>query len=325
LALLAGSAVWLAVGLANAQTPDDATRGAARTMGDDGVSAYQAGDYALAHEKLEKAYRLLKAPSLGVWSARALVKLGRLVEASERYREVTRLPILGGDPVVQKQAQAEAQAELDALAPRIPSIVVVLEGAAPQDTTVTLDGVPLAPEILGEQRPANPGHHTLVGRRGSEEVRAETDVAEGEKKTVRLVFSAGAGTPLPVVTSGAGANPPNDAGTDPGATQRLLGWISIGAGGVGLAVGATFGVLAMSKHRELEDSGDCREDQCLDSASADVDTLDSHRTVSTIGFVAGGVLAATGVVLVVTAPSAEDARTSALRFGPGVVSFEGTF
>jgi hypothetical protein len=120
-ALLVGTALWLAAGSVRAQAVDDAARGAARTLGYDGVKAYNAGDYAVADQKLEKAYRVVKVPSLGLWSARALVKLGRLVEASERYREVTQLEVSGGEQAVQKQAQADAQSELDSLTPRIPS------------------------------------------------------------------------------------------------------------------------------------------------------------------------------------------------------------
>jgi predicted deacylase len=117
-----GVVFLLSTGAASAQAVDDATRGAARTLGYDGVKAYQSGDYPVANEKLDKAYRVLKVPSLGLWSARALVKVGRLVEASERYAEVSRLPTSGGDETVQKQAQVDARAELEALAPRVPSL-----------------------------------------------------------------------------------------------------------------------------------------------------------------------------------------------------------
>src|SRR5688572_19691729 len=124
-----------------AQAVDDATRGAARKIGYSGVEAYQAGNYPTASEKLEKAYRVLRVPSLGLWSARALAKVGKLVEASERYLEVTRLPVSGGDEAVQKQAQGEAQTELDALSPKIPNVIVQLEGATPAEVKVTVDGV----------------------------------------------------------------------------------------------------------------------------------------------------------------------------------------
>src|SRR3978361_1700708 len=74
-----------------AQSPGDGSRSAARDIASAGVAAFQHNDFALASEKLEQAYRLLKVPSFGLWSARALVKTGRLVQAAERYREVVRL------------------------------------------------------------------------------------------------------------------------------------------------------------------------------------------------------------------------------------------
>jgi hypothetical protein len=324
--LVVGSALWLTAGTVGAQTVDNATRGAARTLGNEGVKAYQSGDYASADQKLDKAYRVLKAPSLGLWSARALVKLGRLVEASERYLEVTRLGSVGGDETVQKQAQADAQAELDALTPRVPSIVIELIGAAPAETTVTIDGVELKAELIGERRPTEPGKHAVVGRRGTEQARAEVVLAEGEQKSVRLLFttpaenSPGASSRIAV---GPADSPAADRGTKPGSTQGLIGWITLGAGGAGLAVGTTFGVLAMSKHSELEDSGSCRGDRCLTSVNDDLHTLRTRRTVSTIAFAAGGVLAVTGVVLVLTAP--KGTSRLAVRVGPAGVSFEETF
>src|SRR5262245_16171888 len=69
---------------------DDATRAAARQLGEEGVEAYWAGDNEQAHAKLERAYQLFSAPTLALWSARACVRVGRWVEAAERYREVTR-------------------------------------------------------------------------------------------------------------------------------------------------------------------------------------------------------------------------------------------
>jgi uncharacterized protein HemY len=64
---------------------DAATRFAVRKLGDAGVSAYRAGDYESASEKLEKAYELMPVPSLGLWSARALVQRGSWTQAAERY------------------------------------------------------------------------------------------------------------------------------------------------------------------------------------------------------------------------------------------------
>src|SRR4051794_25830354 len=69
-------AVLLASGRAEAQQVDDRARGAARTLAEDGVTALQNGDATSAVDKLERAYEIIHLPTVGLWSARALVKAG---------------------------------------------------------------------------------------------------------------------------------------------------------------------------------------------------------------------------------------------------------
>ncbi|HEY3668935.1 MAG TPA: hypothetical protein VGL19_23220, partial [Polyangiaceae bacterium] len=158
---------------AHAQEVDDATRAAARKLGSAGLSAFQEHDYATASDKLSKAFHVLQAPSLGLWSARALEKLGKLVEAEERYLKVTRLEIVGGDADVQKKARTEAAADLTALSPRVPSLVVQVAGAPASEVSVTVDGNALSPELVGEAWPVDPGPHHVIGTRGSEQREAD--------------------------------------------------------------------------------------------------------------------------------------------------------
>src|SRR5262245_32434465 len=89
------AAMLFCTSVTQAQAPasDDAARAIARELGAEGIEAYQANQFTTADEKLERAYRLFAAPTLGLWSARALVKLGRWVEAAKRYREATRIPL----------------------------------------------------------------------------------------------------------------------------------------------------------------------------------------------------------------------------------------
>ena len=67
-----GSLVALAPASARAQAVDDATRNAARRLAESGVESYQHGDYEKAVDQLNRAYSLLRVPTIGVWSARAL-------------------------------------------------------------------------------------------------------------------------------------------------------------------------------------------------------------------------------------------------------------
>ncbi len=127
--------------MALGQSGEDATRSAARDMGYAGVEAYQAGDYATAVSKLGKAYGALRVPTLGLWFARSLVKSGRLLEGAERYLEVTRLPADSGDVAAHKQAQVDAAREREELLPRIPALLISLQGGV--DAEVSVDGEPL--------------------------------------------------------------------------------------------------------------------------------------------------------------------------------------
>lgn len=97
----------------------------------------------------------------------------------------------------------------------------------------------------------------------------------------------------------------------------------MGVGAAGLILGGVMGGLAIGKHDDLDTAcpaGQCPADQ--------QDNLDSYRTlgtVSTIGFIAGGVLAATGLVLVLVAPSGGSQEQATLKIGPTGVSAAFTF
>jgi hypothetical protein len=322
-----GALPWLLgvlalVGSARAEV-DDATRASARQLGYSGVEAFQSGDYPGAHAKLDKAYRVLKAPSLGLWSARALEKLGKLVEASERYLEVTRISAASGQEAVQAQAQVDARREVDALAARIPALRIVVRGAPASGVVVTIDGVPIAPELVGEERPVNPGPHRIEAKAGGETAMTEASLGEGEHKTVTLSF--GAGTVATTKPAAPRENEPeSEAGS--GAPLRTLGWVAVIAGSAGVVVGGVTGGLALGKRGELDSSDRCRleRNECLADMKSTVEEYDRWRTVSTVGFVAGGVLATAGVVLLLTAPSEGDTRV-ALRLSPSAVSLVGSF
>jgi len=324
-----GFVLCLSARIAVAEEVDDASRSAARTLGYAGVEAYQAGDYAAASGKLEKAYTVLQAPSLGLWSARALAKRGKLIEAAERYRQVMRLEVKGGEAAVQKEAQADASKELDELTPRVPSVVIQVEGATATEVSVTIDGAKVASALIGEARPVNPGRHLLEGVKGSERVKEEITLAEGDKKPVVLRFANGE-----AATSSAAASPASPGGAAPasqdrpaasGPMTRTLGWVAIGLGGAGLVVGGVTAGLAVSKKGALETNALCDSElRCLRSEQSDVESYNSMRTISGIGFIAGGVLAATGVVLVLTSPTKSEPET-ALWLGPNSAGFRRTF
>ncbi len=99
--------------------------------------------------------------------------------------------------------------------------------------------------------------------------------------------------------------------------------MGLGLGGAGLAVGAITGGLALSKHSSLVSQ--CSGGHCYDTQKAalsgDVDSYHTLGTVSTAGFIAGGVLAAGGLVLVLTSPKGSVAPV----VGPSYFGARGTF
>ncbi len=304
---------------------DDATRAAARSLGYEGINDFQAGNFTAAADKLDRAYLALRVPSLGLWSARALEKTGKLVAAAERYLEVQRLDPGSGDVAVQKQAQVDAKNEHTALVPRIPSVVIQVEGAPANEVKVSANGAAVPSSLIGAKRPVDPGSVTLEAQHGERTAREQVTLREGETKTVVLRFTAQA-TPVaavPVATATTTPPPPRQdrpaEKASSGSGTRTLGFVALGVGGAGIVAGAITGGIAMANKGSIEG---CEGTRCPPSARADVSSYNDLRTVSSVCFIGGGVLAATGLVLVITAPKASNPKAArrepSLSFAPWV-------
>jgi hypothetical protein len=314
---------FLLPSLASAQAVDDATRRAARILGSAGVEAFEAQDYLTASDKLDRAYRTLKAPSLGLWSARAWAKLGKLLEAAERYQEVVRLEITGGERAVQLQAQADAAIELERLSAQVPNLIVKVTGATAENASITIDGVPLATALIGERRPVNPGKHVVRGVAAGKTVEQEVAVALAETKPVELSFGSPA-NPVGVrssTTSSASVSSDGPVATSSSA-RRSWGFALLGVGGAGLVLGGVATALAVGKKSDLDENRNCQNNQCLLSERDSVDSYRAWRTVSSAGLIGGGVLAAAGVGLLLTAPKTPQ---TALLISPSSVTLSRRF
>jgi tetratricopeptide (TPR) repeat protein len=314
-----------------AAEPDAATRSTARKVALDGVAALQRGDAEQAVQKLEKAYRLFRVPSVALWLARALAKRGLLVEASERYQEASRLEGQQGEAAVQAQARKDAAAELEALTPRLPTITVSVEGANSPDVKLSLDGVVIPSALAGEERPVNPGEHRVLGVLGEEELSETVTLAEGQKQSVTLRFTKpqSAATPLAAPPPSTRPTPTEPAEDSSRGTRRALSYVALGVGGAGLIVGGITGALVLRDKKEFDDNANCRDGECLRSEEDKVSSFRTLRTVSTVGFIAGGALAATGVVLLLTSGSSaepgKDAVAMKLTVSPSSVALSGKF
>jgi hypothetical protein len=113
---------------------------------------------------------------------------------------------------------------------------------------------------------------------------------------------------------------------DDGETSPLLvpAIIAFTGGGIALVVGTVAGVAALGKLNELEST--CPSKRCVPEDEDIADEANTLATVSTIGFVLGGLGVAAGVTLVVidNLDDEEEDRV-ALRASPGSIWLEGSF
>jgi hypothetical protein len=253
-------------------------------LGQEAVKLYEAGDYAGALEKLDAAYQLFPSPTLGLYSARCLVKLNRLVEASDRYLEVTRLELNRNAPKGVRKAQADAGEERDKLLPRIPSLEILLEGARGSGVDVTVDHKPLHWVLLGEKRRVNPGRYRIEAKRADATVTKEVSLGAGESARVVLELP-----PLPMPRMPA---------------RRVAGWAAIGVAGAGAVTGSVAGIVAIAEGQSLAKS--CANGACASAADpARTRSYDAARAASAAGFVACGLALAAGIPLLVLSPKVE--------------------
>jgi hypothetical protein len=323
----------------------DFDRATARVLAQEGHEALDHNDYATAADRFGRAAALVHAPTLLLGLAQVQYGLGRWVSALETYNRIVRegLPAKASPPFV--AALEQAQKERDALSRRIPTVTI--EAPGPASVKVTIDGVDVPSAALGVKRPIDPGEHVIrAAAEGFLPSETKRTIGEGAAERVTLELKPSAepapGAPLPppqpAVPPSAGPSQTGsgDAGRLSAApqegarTRRLLGVVGLAAGGAGLAVGAATGAAVIVKHGELLKScpgGHCRAGT-QPQVGPQLDTYHQLSTASTIGFVAGGVLAATGLVLFITAPAAATDRSQgaiAPVLGLGWAGIEGRF
>lgn len=179
---------------------------------------------------------------------------------------------------------------------RIPTVVFVAKDAAGRDLTgvrVTKpDGTAIVASVDGRSIEMEPGPHDFVfASADGTKVERHAVIREGEKaQAVTATFGTAAG-PNPIEP------PPNvgPATREETPTLRYVGYGATGLGVVGLGLGAVFGLVTLSKK-----NSDCTNGLCEPGTR---DSLSSTAAVSTVAFVAGGILAAGGLTLVFLSPS----------------------
>jgi hypothetical protein len=176
--------------------PDDEPRAddtpfqtaAARALFLEGVALAHAGQYGDAADRFRRAQVLHPAPAVAFNLASALIREGRLVEASEVLESVVR------DPASTSELALAARRQRDGLGPRLARLTLRLDAPVGR-VHVELDEQPLSDAALGVSVPIDPGVHEVRALREDGEVAAEDRLvlAEGESRELSLVVP---GAPL---------------------------------------------------------------------------------------------------------------------------------
>jgi len=295
--------------------PDKAT---ARELFYDASRAMAAGDYASAADLFGKSHQLYATPTAALGEARALVQVGRLVEAHERYQEIVNRPLAADASAAFHSAVESAQQERETVRRLIPMLVIVVGDDGPAE--VVLDGEVLPAAALGSKRPVDPGrHHIRATRPDALPFSTEVDVAQGEvlEVSIELRESAPAvvAPPTPSVRKETVLTPPRDDSTD---LQAGIGWTLVGLGALGGVVWGVTGAAYLEEQASVD--AECGADKLCSQDG--LDAADSGRTlgvINTVSFI--GALAALGVglTLVLTAeddPDAVSVQTTLSPSGP---------
>jgi hypothetical protein len=200
---------------ARAQTATDADRAAARELFVAGVKLQEAGNFADALDRFDRAQAVFSAPTHLLHIAECEAALGKLVESAETYRTLTRTPLPTGSPPAFVQAQQQGTAELPQVEPRIPSIRLFVRPANLQNLQILVDGQPMSSALVGVQRPTDPGTHVVsVAAPGYMRSEQRVILHERENKDVTANLPVASGvtyTPPPPVVAPT-ANPPGPPG-----------------------------------------------------------------------------------------------------------------
>jgi hypothetical protein len=259
-----------------------------------------AKDFARACPMLAESHRL--DPATGALLALAMCHEGegKLASAWSEFSDAASR--------AQRQGRADrvamAKEHVQAIEARVSVLTIIVADtvAALPGFELKRDGEVLGKAVIGLGVPVDGGDHVVeVTARGKKPWK--TSVTVGREKDTRKVVVPALEDAAQVAADGAAGTATPEVTTTPsrnGLTGVQFGGILIGGlGVVGIAVGSVFGLKAIGKNNDSKSSG------CDLSACADPDAVRAREdarsagNVATIAFVAGGVLAATGVTLLV--------------------------
>ena len=132
----------------------------------------------------------------------------------------------------------------------------------------------------------------------------ETTVSAGELAQHHFDFDQKVETtPVPVQQT------PTETRAEPMSGLRIAGIATAGVGVAALAGGVVLGILSQSQKKDAEET--CIGKVCPEDTEADFDAAKTKATIANVLFISGGVLAATGVTLVIVGGKTKNSAETA--------------
>ncbi|HEX3770256.1 MAG TPA: tetratricopeptide repeat protein [Polyangiaceae bacterium] len=306
LAAVVGLSAALLATPAGAQTGSDPV--AARALFQDGRKLAGLGKFDEACPKFERSLSLDAGIGTMFNLADCYEHIGRTASAWSKFLDATSAAQAAGEAEREKVARQRATA----LEPHLSRLTVTV--AAPPPSLEVHDGPrAVPPSLYGEAVPVDPGEHTLEATApGKKPWSATVHVGkDGDAATVTVpALEDVEAAPAPVAQAPMpGPIPPEPAPARP-SWPTAAGWISAGAGVVGVGVGVAFGLLTESKNSDAKSvcptSMNCTPSDVTHYASDQSDAK-TDRTIAIVGFAAGGAALVAGAALLLTAPRSHEA------------------
>lgn len=288
----------------------------AETLFRAGKQAATAGDFKTACQKFEASQRLEPAPGTLLNLGDCEEKLGHFTRASQYFQSAISL-YRAGDARIAYAKQRAGAAEA-----RTARVVLVATNAAPR-TKVSWDGTELDPSTLGQPFRADPGDHVVVVRvPGKPDSQIALTLSAGETKQISLPSSA---APVAeVVAPAPAAAPPRSEerrppilAMKPAQTERsapnlrTAGFVGLGVGAAGIGVGLVAGLFTLNAKSDADEH--CPAQGCDSDGLSAQSRGKTWSTVSTVGFIAGGVGLAAGASLLLFRPARSSATAVTAR------------
>jgi pentatricopeptide repeat protein len=276
--------------------PDTDRQTVARAKAQEGLRLFGEDHWADALAAFREAEALTHAPSITIYVARCLRKLGKMFEARDVYQQILARDLPPDAPAQFVTARNDAGKELEFIRQNIPTVRVEVLGAT-GPVLVMVNGGPIG----SDPKELDPGGCTVEVKSAAGAVLGSQTVTlkEGSKEVVTIDLRP----------------PPTTWRSSP-----VPGAVALGVGGVGAIVGGIFGGLALKQASDVKAvctmllPASCAPELSQKNAS------ETKAWVANVGFGVAIVGVVTGAVLLATrsSPKARAAVHGAL--GPGGVT-----